>query len=178
MGRGFSLCCDRCGWTKSAHLGVGFFFPGVYARTMETARAGKLGKRIRQFLDGHPDGALNAENVLLLCENCGNLEYGQDLSMYVRNPDVARGEQGRWSAAVPYEGADYVSPMELKRENTYVYYGPGHLCRKCGKPMRSISEEDLTEQMSGDPGHMDRTEIPCPKCGEPLRVDGPTILWD
>ena len=98
--------------------------------------------------------------------------------MYVRNPDVARREQGRWSAAVPCEGADYVSPMELKRENTYVYYGPGHLCRKCGKTMRSISEEDLTEQMHGASDHAGRTEIPCPKCGELLRFDGPIVMWD
>ena len=178
MGTGFRFRCDGCGWKSGANLGVGFFFPKAYKQTMEAARAGKLGERIRQFLIDHPDGALNAEEVLLLCDGCGELGCGQDLSMYVRNPDVPRRLQDPWSVAASYEDADYVSPVELKRENTYEYYGPGHLCRKCGKPMRSVSEEDLTEQMHGDSDHAGRTEIPCPKCGELLRFDGPVIMWD
>lgn len=178
MGTGYTLCCRKCGYEISANLGVGFFFPSVHQRTMEAARAGKLGKRVQQFLQEHPDGSLNTETVFLQCEECGTLKCGPDLSMYIRNPDVSRGERGRWSAAAPFEETDYVSPMELDRENTYTMYAPGHICRKCRKPLKSVSQDDLSRAERDFMGTRDgRTEVFCPKCREPLWIES-ISMWD
>ena len=125
---------------------------------MEAAKSGKLGKRYQQFLEEHPDGSLNAEVVFLQCTECGVLKCGPDLSMYIRNPD-------------------YVSPMELERENTYTLYAPGHICRKCGKPMRSITDNELSQVKYGSGADGGQTDVSCPKCREPLWIDG-VLFWD
>ena len=177
MGTGYTLRCRKCGYEISANLGVGFLFPLAYQETMEAARAGKLGKRYQQFLQEHPDGSLNTEVVFLQCEECGTLKSGQDLSMYIRNPDVPRREQGRWSVAAPFEGEDYVSPMELDRENTYTLYAPGHICRKCGKPMRTITQDELWKIKMKSGADCGRTEVFCPKCREPLWIES-ISMWD
>ena len=144
---------------------------------MEAAKSGKLGKRYQQFLEEHPDGSLNSEVVFLQCTECGVLKCGPDLSMYIRNPDVPRGERGRWSGAAPFEEADYVSPLELERENTYTLYAPGHICRKCGKPMRSITDNELSQVKYGSGADGGQTDVSCPKCREPLWIDG-VLFWD
>ena len=54
MGMGFTLHCRKCGYSISGNLGVGFFFPSVYQRTMAAARSGKLGETLKTFLDDHP----------------------------------------------------------------------------------------------------------------------------
>lgn len=177
MGTGYTLRCRKCGYETSANLGVGFLFPIAYQEAMEAARAGKLGKNVQQFLEEHPDGALNMESVFLQCTECGTLKSGPDLSMYIRNPDIPRREQGQWSALAPSEGADYVSPVELEEENTYILYAPGQICEKCGKPMKSIMQNDLMEGDAMMEKERGRTVISCPKCREPLWIDR-TIMWD
>ena len=177
MGREITLQCRECGYEASGNLGVGFLFPVVYQETMKDARAGKYGETIRQFLLDHPDGTLNTENVFLQCTGCGNLAFGKDLSMYIRKSDVPRREHGRWSVAVPSEGADYVSPAELERENTYEFAAWGNTCSKCGKPMKPISEEHLLRKKAGCEKVGDQTVVCCPKCKEPLYIAG-MLMWD
>lgn len=177
MGTGYTLRCKRCGYKISANLGVGFLFPMAYQEAMEAARDGKLGKTVQQFLQEHPDGALNIESVFLQCPDCGTLESGPDLSMYIRNPDIPRREHGRWSVPAPFEEMDYVSPMELEQENTYILYAPGHICEKCGKPMKSITDNDLMEKDIGAEKKRGRTGVACPCCGRSLWIDG-VMMWD
>lgn len=177
MGTGYTLHCRGCGYKISANLGIGFLFPVDYQETMEAAREGKLGKTIQQFLQEYPDGVLNTEGVLLQCPDCRTLESGLDLSMYVRNPDIPRREQGQWSVPAPFEKVDYVSPMELEEENTYILYAPGHICEKCGKPMKSITDNDLMARKAGAEKEAGRTVISCPCCGKPLWIDG-VMMWD
>ena len=177
MGSGFTLKCRKCGYEVSGNLGVGFLFPKVHLETMEAARAGEYGETIRQFLEDHPDGVLNTENVFLQCTGCGELAFGQDLSMYVRNKDVKRKEHGRWSVAIPFEGSDYVSPMELDRENTYEFVAWGNVCAKCGKPMKPISEDNLLCKKNSYGEIGEQTVLDCPKCREPLFI-AERLMWD
>lgn len=177
MGRGYTLRCRKCGYEISANIGVGFSFPLVCQQITEAARAGKLGKRYQQFLQEHPDGALNTETVFLQCPECGALKSGPDLSMYVRNPDAPRRKQGRWSVAAPFEEANYVSPMELEREDTYTLAAPGHICEKCGKPMRSFTDNELSADVYLSKTDAGRTEVSCPKCREPLWIKE-ISFWD
>ncbi len=177
MGMGFTLRCRGCGYKISADFGVGFMFPFAHGEIMEKARTGKLGKTVKQFLEEHPDGALNTEKVLLQCTDCGALHCGPDLSMYVRNPDVPREEKEKWSVAVPAERAEYVSPSELKEGEAYQFYGYGNICRKCKKPMKPIRQEDLENHGGGSEEERLRTAVSCPKCREPLWIAG-TSYWD
>ena len=177
MGRGYMLRCGKCGYGIAADLGVGYNFPSVYRKTMEAARTGRYGGAVRQFLEEHPDGTLSTERVLLRCSGCGSLQCGPDLSMYLRKPDVPRREQGRWSVAAPYEGADYVSPMELEHEETYELYARGNRCGKCGETMQPITDDELEEQMRRHPQTRGQTEVRCPKCREWLRVES-MLMWD
>ncbi len=177
MGTGYTLICKKCGYKISANLGVGFFFPRAYQQTMEAARAGKLGKTVKQFLEEHPDGAVNAESVFLQCTECGALKKGQDLSMYVRIPDVPRKERGIWAVAAPQADADYVSPMELKNDGTYQFYGYGNICSKCKKPMKPITDKELMKMGEVNEADRLRTEISCPKCKEPLWIEE-IMMWD
>ncbi len=177
MGTGYMLRCRKCRYEISANLGIGFRFPLAYQETMEAARTGTFGKTIKHFLEDHPDGALNIDEVFLQCPECGALKAGPDLSMYIRNPDVQRKEQGRWSVALPFEDADYVSPMELEQDRSYVYYAPGQICEKCGKPLKSITEIDLMKNDIASGHNTGQTVLSCPECKESLWVDG-IIMWD
>ena len=67
--------------------------------------------------------------------------------------------------------------MELERENTYTLYAPGHICRKCGKPMRSITDNELSQVKYGSGADGGQTDVSCPKCREPLWIDG-VLFWD
>ena len=78
MGQGYSLGCKKCGYKISANLGVGFAFPRVYEAVMKEAHDGKLGKTVQSFLMEHPDGALDCDQVLLQCDECGALERGMN----------------------------------------------------------------------------------------------------
>ena len=51
MGRGYSLGCKKCGYEISGNLGVGFMFLLVYQETLEAAKAGKLGRTVKEFLE-------------------------------------------------------------------------------------------------------------------------------
>ena len=175
MGTGYSLGCKKCGYEISGNLGVGFMFPLVYQETMEAAKAGKLGKTVKEFLEEHPDGTLNTGNAFLQCPECGDLKVGQDLSMYIRIPDVPRREQGRWSTAAPFPDAEYVSPGELEGEDTYRFHGYGNICEKCGKPMKPITIYDLDRRRYKEKS--DQSDVPCPKCRELLWISV-ISMWD
>ena len=177
MGQGYKVHCRDCGYGISANLGVGFRFPMVYQETMEAARAGQYGEEIRRFLEEHPEGTLNTETVLLQCTGCGHLECGPDLSMYVRRPDAPVGKKGRWSVEFPYEGAEYVSPTELKKDGAYEFVGRGHSCRECGKPMKPISASDLDRLLRENCYEPCRAGIPGPESGKPLWIEN-HIMWD
>jgi len=55
----------------------------VYSDTVEKAKKGELGKEMRTFFRQHSDGAIDAESVTLLCDSCGNLCQGMNLTMYI-----------------------------------------------------------------------------------------------
>lgn len=162
MGSGATRKCPKCGFEFRSSEGVGFLFPMEYAETVEKAKNGEFGEQLQIFLVEHKDGAINTEKVTLCCEECGNLSGGMDLTMYVPNnkkPDSINRQQ--WSVAFHFEGADYVSPMDLKEH--YVEYAKyPHKCEKCGGKMRVIKKEK---------------EFVCPECKVPLKTTG-VIHWD
>ncbi len=80
------------------------------------------GETYRDFFREHPNGAINAEFVIMKCNNCGEYDDPRDLSLYV-----------------PKEGVDI---PEIKKKLPYArdlvrYYKKvvqfQHVCKKCGE---------------------------------------------
>ncbi|MCR5108013.1 MAG: hypothetical protein K6B28_07595 [Lachnospiraceae bacterium] len=162
MGSGFSKRCPKCGFEFYSHNGVGFLFPKVYAETVQLAKSGKLGNEIQDFFKNHEDGVINTESVTLCCDRCGHLSNGKDLTMYVpKDNKPEKIKHGRWSVAMPYEGAKYVAPWDLKEGfEKYALYA--HSCEKCGGEMRIVKDDE---------------ELLCPECKIPMET-GHIIMWD
>lgn len=175
MGQGYSLGCKECGYSFSANLGVGFGFPRVYEAVMKDARNGKLGKTVQSFLMEHPDGALDCDQVLLQCNDCGALGRGMDLSMYIPTDTAEPRQKGIWSTAFSGEGYVYVAPWDLQ-ESYSLYARYDHTCKKCKGNMKVIKQKDLELQESRSPDHI-TSNILCPKCKTPLSFEG-MIMWD
>ena len=170
MGVGHKLVCRKCGYQFDARFGVGYTFPLVYQETIRAGKEGKLGKDIQGFLLKHPDGALNCEEVMLLCTSCGELVMGQDLSMYIPQNTQAATDNGR---ALSAEDASYVGPGELKR-NYRLAKRHEHLCEKCGGTMRIVDEMDLFPEVEEEvPEGEDLPScVNCPQCHETLMLAG------
>ena len=175
MGQGYSLGCKKCGYSISVNLDVGFLSPRVYEAVMEEARSGKLGETVQNFLTEHSDGALDCNQVLLQCSDCGALEPGIDLSMYLPKGKVEPRQKGIWSSAFSGEGYSYVIPGDLKDSYT-LYARYDHVCEKCNGKMKIISQKDLELQERKAPDHI-TSSIPCPECKTSLTFEG-MIMWD
>lgn len=175
MGRGYLLHCRKCGYEFSANLGVGFMFPRDYQQTMEAGKEGKLGKEVRQFLEEHPDGALDCNIVVLQCSECGKLESAPDLSMYVPGKDSPAPSSGNWSVAFPHEGTSCVAPWDLDRYTLVGLYD--HRCKKCKGKMKIIKEDEFERLIRGADFDNHPTKMPCPKCKELLWL-GEIMMWD
>ena len=161
MGEGYTKKCSKCNYVFHANTGVGFLFPKVYAETIEKAKSGELGPQLEVFFKEHEDGAIDASETILCCEQCGALRNEVDLTMYVPNKSMPRNNNGRWSLSFPFKGAEYVTPWDLKEYYTEYAKYP-HKCEECGGNMRVVEENE---------------ELLCPTCKEPLEFLE-MILWD
>ena len=162
MGSGCRYGCSKCGFTFTSNEGVGMLFTDVYIETVQKARSGELGEFIQDFFREHNDGAVDASFVTICCDNCGDIARAQDLTMFVpANENATHMAHGRWSVAMPFEDADYVSRFELEKDyREYAKYT--HVCKKCGGKMHIVTKEE---------------SLMCPKCKIPLEERG-YLLWD
>ncbi|MBQ3717897.1 MAG: hypothetical protein II893_00645 [Methanomicrobium sp.] len=169
MGSGRGYVCPKCGFEFVAETGIGFMFPMVYAMTVEKAKKGELGEEIQNFFKEHKDGAIDAESVVLCCENCGHLTTDMDLTMYIpKEKKPEKSEYGRWSVAAPFEGADCVSLSDIEENYTKFAEYP-HKCEKCGGRMKILRKDE------DDDNDLD---LVCPECGTPLEESGMLMMWD
>ena len=149
MGSGAMLVCPKCGFKFTRQEGAGFLFPKIYKETIEKAKSGELGPEIQKFLAEHEDGAVNAESATLCCDECGHLQKGRDLTMYV--PISGRVK----------EKSDYVMRFDLEEDyKEYARYR--HICEKCGGEMHVAGRDE---------------QLLCPECKTPLE-EKHTIMWD
>ena len=154
--------CPKCEYTFEQWEGVGYMFPMVYAETVQRAKNGELGEEIQNFFNEHEDGAIRADSVTLCCDKCGALRTGKDLTMFVPKGNKSdQTEHGRWSVAMPFEGARYVSDTELELYySEYMKYP--HKCDECGGSMHIVGYGE---------------ELKCPKCKVKLETED-FICWD
>lgn len=170
MGKIIGYKCQDCGYKFTAFLGVGFSFPAVYAETVEKMKSGKLGKDAQQFFKDHPDGSVNCENVLFQCDQCHKYFCDKDLSMYVPKGGVTMPPKtGRWSVAMPFEGAEYITKEDLDK-----YFEPykrfDHRCKECGGKL-SFAADDISEHI--------QMEIECPICHGRMKLKLEDLgYWD
>ncbi len=162
MGTGYKLRCPSCGYAADIMLGVGFFYSMVYMETMESARSGKLGEDLKQFLVEHPNGVINPELRLVRCEKCGEYSSVPDLTMYLPRKDAnPKRTKGRWSVAVPATGMKYVYNFD-----EYDVYKPfQHRCGKCQGKAVILHDPDVMK-------------LECPHCkGRFLKIEE-AAMWD
>ena len=139
MGDGYIFRCSHCDYDFTAYLGVGMMYPAFCQSVMEKGRKGELGPKLQRFLEEHPDGAVDCENVVLRCTACGELDCGPSLNMYVPKEGYTPGpSEGPWSTAMSGEGMSYITPWDLKTHYLLKARYP-HRCEKCGKPARTLS---------------------------------------
>lgn len=153
MGQGRTVKCGNCGYEFTAMYGVGFLYPYEYKETIERGRKGELGRKVREFLEEHPDGALDISLTAMQCGSCGKLDNKMKLNMYLRREDAVEDEEnpGRWSVPVPAENVEYVIPWELgKKHRLHKRYQ--HVCSRCGGKMKYLKEGSCLQA------------LPCPKC--------------
>ena len=84
MGSGCTWQCRKCNYLFHVATGVGFLFPQVYKETLDKAKNGELGPELEIFFKEHKDGAIDASNTVLCCEDCGgNMQVVKDKSKIV-----------------------------------------------------------------------------------------------
>ena len=163
MGSGYIIRCSNCDcdYEKMLFAGIGMWFSKTYAEVMEKARSGQVSKLHTWFMEHHPDGAINAEQKIYQCENCGDLFSDYDLSMYTpRDNSEKKRKKGIWSVSSPAEEAEYATPSDL--QEYYDLFKPyWHKCPKC-KGNASVVNNFANKK--------------CPKCGRFLTVE--FFYWD
>lgn len=151
MGSGIVLKCKSCGERFSAMTGIGMIFPTIYEETVQTIRSGEYGEDWKKFFEEHPDGVVNCENELLICEECGVPKSEMNLSLYL-----------------PKEGAkdlpEHPFGDGFKKFTLYAKYP--HKCDKCGGACNIVKVSKIKR-------------VTCPKCSGVMERDtDEVILWD
>lgn len=154
MGSGYVIKCKECDFRYEAMLGIGMLFPNEYAETVEDIKIGLYGEEYKRFFEENNNAAVNCENEIAICTQCGKLDTIKNLSLYLPKEETA-------------QTADYVMPDDLKSDYKKIQ-DYNHLC-SCGGDMRIIKFPD--ELFDG--------KINCPECGEKLMLDPmDMIMWD
>ena len=152
MGNGKAFKCKACGERFNAMTGIGMLFPTVYKDTVKNIRSGKYGEDWKKFFEEHPNGVVNCEKELLICEECGVPKNEMNLSLYL-----------------PKEGAEDLPKLpfgdDLDEKYT-LYMKYPHTCDKCGGACNIVNASKIKR-------------VACPKCGGVMEedMDG-IILWD
>lgn len=164
MGLGYIKKCCKCGYKIDCYEGTGMYFPLQYEETVQKAKNGELGDDLKIFFSEHEDGALNAERVLLCCEECGFLANKKELTMYIPQKIEYEEYEGKFKKI--YEARmEYIKNAPegrtlMKYYDEYAKFQ--HRCEKCDGKMRIV----------------DRNEpLKCPVC-KTLLEDGGWFVWD
>ena len=152
MGFGKAFKCKACGERFNAMTGIGMLFPTVYKDTVKDIRSGKYGEDWKTFFEEHPDGVVNCENELLICEECGVPKNEMNLSLYL-----------------PKEGVEDLPKLPFGddlHEKFTLYKKYPHTCDKCGGACNIVAASKIKRAA-------------CPKCGGVMEEDHESvILWD
>lgn len=152
--------CPECDYQIDISLGGYFLFPKVYQESVEKAKAGEYGETVMEFLNAFPEGRIDAETALYICQECGNMEVLPELSMYLPKGKLPEKDKNiRWSVVFPFKGESYVTHRDL--ENDYELFEEyKHKCGKCQRNYTMILRDEILS--SG--------LIKCPQCKVDLEL--------
>ena len=169
MGQTCIIKCTCCDYEISISLGVGFFFPREYTDIIGGIRKGKFGKTTQRFLEEHPDGAIDCERTICICENCGALKQAFNFDMYIPKPGYEHKNHGIWTFAYSFEGTSYISKSDLE-EGYELYQHYPHRCPKCRKTMKALRMTEFEMRLRNK-------DLYCPNCKSNLELQD-VIMWD
>ncbi|MBR2991272.1 MAG: hypothetical protein IKF51_07435 [Solobacterium sp.] len=121
MGYGYMFNCRKCGYQAEGYEGFGFLFPAEYRSVQQRAREGLYGEELQKYLMQHPETQVNAENIVVVCEDCGHLESVPELSVYLPKD----------SSGSSTEDIAYLTAMDLQERYT-LFREYQHRCERCG----------------------------------------------
>lgn len=167
MGYGYHCHCEECGNDASFSVGVGFAFPEVYQNTLADARDGRYGEEWQGLALSSDYVAIDAEDKLYRCGECGYWEAAADLSLYAPK-DVGSLRSKRYGEKTVAEWGRVPYVCQPDSDGGYVLLKRReHPCAKCGAPMQPVALD----------GASDRVELKCPECGGKMFAEN-TLLWD
>ena len=163
MGFGYSFTCKNCGERYDVDVGIGMLYPSVYEEEYAKVASGACGADRQELLRSNPYAAIDAEQVVYICDKCNCWVQEADYTVYVPKDVDQLKEISTWGEfekeseyGVLCNGYSKAFYRVLKR-----YY---RKCDKCGQRMRKASNAELSN-------------LPCPKCGTRNEAEG-AILWD
>lgn len=172
MGLTVECHCEHCGYRFWGPEGSGMLYPLVYKKTIEDIRNGKYGNQAMEFFKVFPDGAIDAQYVVIQCEHCRGLDSVPDLTLYVKNEIIEKPSKRIKSKHKKIEKTIRYKPKQTKSawDEIPIIRGPGteyiefekykHICKYCGGSTYKI---DLDLEM---PIPM----IPCPGCEHKVKI--------
>ena len=152
MGRGFNCSCNKCGYSFSANLGVGFLYPDVVSDTKAAMIAGEYGSQGKEFFDKYPNGSVDCDAVIAKCNKCKEYIPVLRLSLYKPKDHIKFDENRLWDTETYF---DFVEEYR-------------HTCEKCGEKLEII--EDIEDKLING-------EVSCLKCGGVMSMND-IIFWD
>ena len=162
MGIEYNYECKKCNYHKFIHLGIGFLFPKVYNDIVDEAKNGKYGKEIQAFLNMFSEGRIDAEDVLIVCQECGNIEVVPDLSMYIpKNEIPKKDDKLPWSVEFPFIGLSYLTHNDLINDYD-LFERYDHKCSKCQGKTEIIARDSIKQ----------KNTLKCPYCKSVLSLTG------
>lgn len=150
MGMGYTLVCQKCGYSRNLFMDCGMMYYEVLREKTGEAKRGEHGPRLAQLFEEYPNGCIDAMNNLYYCPECRAVACESSLDFYKpKNPE--RDAEDDWF------GPD-MSEYELVEAHA-------HLCPKCGRQMKEVMR--LTES----------EPVECPECGGVME-SGHRLMWD
>ena len=155
MGNGYTIKCRKCSYEYKALLGCGMLYPTTYKDTLKLIREGKLGEDYKKFFEEHPDAAVNCENYMAICTECGKFETVKDYGLYL--PKEGNGTVNVGLPLAEDLESDYKQCMKYE-----------HKCKECGGTLKVV---DLIDELS-------KHAVKCPKCGDKMFLTEDLLIWD
>lgn len=157
--------CKNC--SHEYHIHLGWAFPS-YDRNREAMfeiASGTYGHELQEICSRTQYAAVNPEETVFICDGCGTLEVGPDMTLYApeHTERIAQKKfEGKTAAELGY--VPYVYSAELEKDYRVVRKFCRY-CRKCGNRMHKASPAEMEN-------------LPCPVCGTVNRVHPEQVRWD
>ena len=81
MGRGYTLCCDECGYSLEYLEGIGFMYYREAEEILSDIKAGKYGNDFMKAANDAKKPIVNHSRELYKCMECGELQPDMEIEL-------------------------------------------------------------------------------------------------